>query len=185
MRKSALLLVATSLAFALPLFAQQKRVSPHETISARVGPARSLVEVVYGRPYSKYPKTGDKRKIWGTLVPFGQPWRMGADEATLFITPLDLTVGETTIPAGSYSLMMLPAADGSAKLIFNKQTARWGIPITDAVTKDNVFTVDMQKSNMDMPVDQFTIALKGAADKLTLSAQWENAEYSVDFAVKK
>ena len=185
MRKSALLLVATSLAFALPLFAQQKRVSPHETISARVGPARSLVEVVYGRPYSKDPKTGDKRKIWGTLVPFGQPWRMGADEATLFITPIDLTVGETTIPAGSYSLMMLPAADGSAKLIFNKQTARWGIPITAAVTKDDLFTLDMKKAPLDPEVDQFTITLTGAADKLTLSAQWETTQYTLDLQPKK
>jgi hypothetical protein len=172
-------------AFTLPGLAQEtpQRISPHETISTRVG--RNLIEITYGRPYSKDPKTGQIRKIWGGLVPFGKLWRMGADEATLFLTPIDLTVGDTTIPAGTYSLMMQPEADGSAKLIFNKQTARWGIPITAAVTKDNLYTVDMKKSPLDKQIDQFTITLQGAPDKLTLNAQWENTQYSVEFAVKK
>jgi hypothetical protein len=183
MRKLPFTLVAASLAFALPLLAQTARVSPHETVSARIG--RSLVEVIYGRPYSKDPKSGEKRKIWGTLVPFGQPWRMGSDEATLFTSPIDLTVGETTIPAGAYSLIMQPEADGSAKLFFNKQTARWGIPITPAVLKDNLYTVEMKKSDLDKELDQFTIALKGAADSVTLSAQWENTQYTVVLNVKK
>jgi hypothetical protein len=184
MRKlPAFTLVAAALALALPVLAQQTRVSPHETVSARIG--RNLVEVVYGRPYSKDPKSGDKRKIWGTLVPFGQPWRMGSDEATLFSSPIDLTVGDTTIPAGTYSLIMQPESDGSAKLMFNKQVARWGIPITPAVTKDNAYTVDMKKSDLDKEADQFTITLKGAADSLTLSAQWETTQYTVTFTPKK
>jgi hypothetical protein len=185
MRKLPLTAIAASLALTLPLLAQSTRVSPHETVSARVGPARSLVEVVYGRPYSKDPKSGEKRKIWGTLVEFGKPWRMGSDEATLFLSPIDLTVGETTIPAGSYSLIMQPESDGSAKLFFNKQTARWGIPITPAVTKDNLYTVDMKKADLEKEADQFTITLKGAADSLTLSAQWESTQYTVTFTPKK
>ncbi|HVX86858.1 MAG TPA: DUF2911 domain-containing protein [Phycisphaerae bacterium] len=172
-------------ALTLPSLAQEtpQRISPHETISTRLG--RNLIEITYGRPYSKDPKTGEIRKIWGTLVPFGKLWRMGADEATLFLTPIDLTVGDTAIPAGTYSLMMQPEADGSAKLIFNKQTARWGIPITAAVTKDNLYTIDMKKSPLDKQIDQFTITLQGTPDKLTLNAQWENTQYAVEFAVKK
>ncbi len=42
--------------------------------------------IVYGRPYTKDPKSGETRKIWGGLVPYGKVWRMGADEATLFTT---------------------------------------------------------------------------------------------------
>ena len=67
-----------------PLMAQQKRISPHETISKVIDGNR--VTIVYGRPYTKDPTTGQNRKIWGELVPYGEVWRTGADEATLLIT---------------------------------------------------------------------------------------------------
>jgi hypothetical protein len=106
------------------LVAQEKpRVSPHETINATVGDAK--IAIVYGRPYTKDPKSGEKRKIWGGLVPYGKVWRMGADEATLFTTDKEVSIGGTSVPAGTYSLFLLPE-EGAAKLIVNKQTGQWG-----------------------------------------------------------
>src|SRR5487761_2722053 len=102
--------VAALLLCALPLMAQQKRVSPHETVSAVIDGCR--VTVIYGRPYTKDPRSGEARKIWGGLVPYGKVWRTGADEATTLITQKPLVFGETTIPAGAYTLYMLPQADG-------------------------------------------------------------------------
>src|SRR4051812_13080518 len=65
-----LLILSLSLVVALPAIAQErKRVSPHETITADIDGA--TVTIVYGRPYSKDPKSGAARKIWGELVPFG------------------------------------------------------------------------------------------------------------------
>src|SRR5262245_44719844 len=58
--------------------------SPHETTSAVIDGNR--VTVTYGRPFTKHPKSGEVRKIWGGLVPYGKAWRMGSDEATLLIT---------------------------------------------------------------------------------------------------
>ena len=75
-----LLILSVSLLAALPAIGQEKqRVSPHETISAVFNGDR--VTLIYGRPYSKDPKTGETRKIWGTLIPYGKIWRTGADEA--------------------------------------------------------------------------------------------------------
>src|SRR6202011_1976969 len=51
------------------------------------------------------------RKIFGGLVPYGQVWRTGANEATTLVTDTGLTVGGKDIPAGSYTLFTLPAAD--------------------------------------------------------------------------
>ena len=51
---------------------------------------------------------------------------MGADESTLLITEKPLTLGGTSVPAGAYSLYMLPNEDGSAKLIINKRLGQWG-----------------------------------------------------------
>src|SRR2546423_692659 len=104
---TSILCFAASIATALPLQAQQKRVSPHETTSAVIDGSR--ITLTYGRPYTKDPKTGEARKIWGGLVPFGKVWRTGADEATLLITQKPLVFGETTVPAGAYTLWTLPA----------------------------------------------------------------------------
>ena len=60
--------------------AKRKRVSPHETVSEVID--GNKVSVTYGRPYSKNPRGTDIRKIWGSLVPYGKAWRLGADEET-------------------------------------------------------------------------------------------------------
>ena len=124
LQKVTLTILAATLVGSVPAMAQQKRVSPHETASTHL-PGGSVM-LVYGRPYSKNPKGDDVRKIWGGVVPFGEVWRTGADEATLFITEQPLDLGGTTIPAGAYSLYTLPMADGSAKLIISKQVGQWG-----------------------------------------------------------
>src|SRR3954468_1738661 len=142
---------------ALPLMAQQARVSPHETISAVIDGNR--VTIVYGRPYSKDPKSGEKRAIWGKLVPYGQVWRMGSDEATTLITQQPLMFGDTLVPAGAYTLDMQPEADGKAKLIINKSLGHWGIPYTPALVATELARVDMKKEAAAKEADQFTITI--------------------------
>ncbi len=179
-RSSVLLLPALLLAVS-PLLAQDRpRVSPHETVNATI--AGNDISVVYGRPYTKDPKSGEPRKIWGTLVPYGKVWRMGADEATIFTTKNAIEMGGTTIPAGTYSLYLLPAEDGSAKLIINKQTGQWGTKYDEA---QDLARVDLKKSKPESPVDQFTIEIEqtDAAGVLTLA--WEDTQYSVSFTAKK
>ena len=173
---------ATMASAATPLRAQNHaRVSPHETVSADLGGGR--VMVVYGRPYTKSPKDGTPRKIWGGLVPFGKVWRMGADEATLFVTESSLTVGEATVPAGAYTLFLLPKEDGTAQLIFNKEIGQWGETYDE---KQDAFRVDLKKATLDKPVDQFTVAItKGAAGGGELTMSWENTGYSAPLAIKK
>lgn len=174
--RSTLLIIPALLLSALPLLAEDKpRVSPHETVNATVGDAK--VTIVYGRPYSKDPKSGEKRKIWGTLVPYDKVWRMGADEATLLTTDKDITIGGTAVPAGNYSLYLWPTAAG-AKLIVNKQTGQWGTKYDE---KQDLARIDMKKESAAKPVDQFTIAVDGGVLKL----MWEETQYSAVIAAKK
>ncbi|HEX8078487.1 MAG TPA: DUF2911 domain-containing protein [Chthoniobacterales bacterium] len=177
-----LLALSFSLVVSLVAVAQERqRVSPHETISADIDGAK--VTIVYGRPYSKDPKTGATRKIWGELVPFGKVWRMGADEATLLTTTEALDIGGTTVAAGTYSLFMLPEEKGGAKLIVNKQTGQWGTKYDE---KQDLAKIEMTKNAVDKPVDQFTVALeKNSAGGGTLKLTWENASYSVGIKAKK
>jgi len=169
--------VAASLAIA----ADKPRVSPHETITADIDGA--TVTIVYGRPYTKDPKTGAARKIWGELVPFGKVWRTGADEATLLTTTQPLDIGGTSVPAGTYSIFTQPEQNGSAKLIVNKQTGQWGTKYDE---KQDLVRIDMKKEAVDKPVDQFTMALeKNPAGGGTLKLTWENTQYSVSLKGKK
>src|SRR5580693_5520200 len=63
------------------------------------------VTVDYSSPRAK------GRKIFGGLVPYGQVWRAGANEATTFTTDTTVTVGGNTVPAGAYTLFTIPNAD--------------------------------------------------------------------------
>ncbi|HEY1716835.1 MAG TPA: DUF2911 domain-containing protein [Verrucomicrobiae bacterium] len=185
MRKiKSILIVAAIIASVLPLMAQQKRISPHETTGAVVDGSR--VTVVYGRPYTKDPKTGETRKIWGGLVPYGKVWRTGADEATLFITQKPVVIGETTVPAGAYTLFTLPQADGTAKLIINKQVGQWGIGPGSYDEKQDVARIDLKPETLDKPVDQFTMAVaKNPSGGGVLKMMWENKQFSAPFTVQK
>jgi len=171
-----------------PVMAQQKRVSPHETVGSVIDGNR--VTIIYGRPYTKDPKTGEPRKIWGGLVPYGKVWRTGADEATLFITQQDLQMGDATIPAGAYTLWTLPNEDGTAKLIINKQIGQWGQDYKDMKKvydeKNDQARVDLKKEPLDKPVDQFTISIaKNPSGGGVLKLMWEDTQYTVPFTVKK
>ena len=175
------LVVAALILCAWPLMAQQKRVSPHETISAVIDGGR--VTIVYGRPYTKDPKSGEARKIWGGLVPYGKVWRTGADEATLLVTQKPIMIGETTIPAGAYTLFTLPAEDGSAKLIINKQVGQWGVGPGAYDEKQDLARVELKKETLEKPVDQFTMSVgKNPSGGGVLKLMWEDTQYSAAFA---
>ena len=180
MIKSALIAATLALSL-LPLIAQEKRMSPHETESLVIGGNR--VTIVYGRPYTTKPGTTEARKIWGGLVPYGKVWRLGSDEATLLITQKALMIGDTTVPAGAYTLYMLPNEDGTAKLIINKQVGQWGTQYSES---QDLARVDLTKSALDTPVDQFTMSLsKGDAGAGVIKMDWESTEYSVKYTVAK
>jgi hypothetical protein len=175
------LIVAAIIASALPSMAQRQRVSPHDTITANID--GNELKLVYGRPYSKSPKSGEIRKIWGGLVPWGKAWRLGADEATLLTTRETLVIGGTTVPAGTYSLYLVPQENGPTKLAISKKTGQWGIPVDE--TQD-LARVDMNRTSLDKSVDQFTMAVeKNPSGGGVLKLMWEKTEFSVAFTVKK
>ena len=176
------LIIAAVILGALPLLAQPKtRVSPQATITADID--GNNLKLVYSRPYSKDPQSGEIRKIWGKLVPYGKIWRTGANEATLFTTTQTIVLGGTEVPAGTYSLYTLPMEDGTAKLIVNKQTGQWG---TQYDQKQDLARIDLKKDALDKTVDQFTMAIEpNPAGGGVLKLMWENTQFTVPFTVKK
>jgi hypothetical protein len=180
-RPRSILIIAAIIASALPMLAQEKRLSPHETISTVVDGNR--VMVIYGRPYTKSPRTGEIRKIWGGLVPYGKVYRLGADEATMLITEKPILFGDTTVPAGAYTLFMLPQEDGSAKLIINKEIGQWGETYDQA---QDLARIDLKKDALEKTADQLTVAIaKDPSGGGVLKIMWEDTRFSASFTVQK
>jgi Protein of unknown function (DUF2911) len=121
------------------------------------------------------------RKIYGGLVPFGEVWRTGANEATTFVTSSDVVVGGKTVPAGSYTIFTVPTAD-KWTLIVNKKTGEWGIPYK--YESDELARVDMKVSKLPSPLENFTIAYDKSASGCTLRLDWEATRASVEISAK-
>src|SRR5579863_9278062 len=67
------------------------------------------------------------RKIFGGLVPYGEVWRAGANEATTFVINTNVSVDGLSIPPGHYTMFTLPNRD-KWQLVISKMTGEWGIP---------------------------------------------------------
>ena len=161
--------------FTLTLFtACQKRPSPPASVTCDLGGGKAI-RTNYSSPRRK------GRKIYGDLVPFGQVWRAGANEATTLVTNGDVVVGGKTVPAGSYTIFTIPAADKWV-LIINRKTGEWGIPYK--YESDELARVDMTVSKLPEPVENFTIGYDKSASGCTLRMDWETTRASVDLTAE-
>jgi Protein of unknown function (DUF2911) len=122
------------------------------------------------------------RKIFGALVPYGEPWRAGANEATTFVLDTDVTVGGKRVPRGSYTLFALPNPD-AWMLIISKETGEWGVPYPGE--QDDFARLPMKVSKLPAPLENFTIAFDQTGTSCTLRLEWETTRASVDISEKK
>ncbi len=177
MRKDVLgITIALSLGLASFLVGMQKDPSkrPSPPATTEITLAGKKVKIDYGRPSMR------GRKIFGELVPFGQVWRTGANEATTLTTDTDLEIGGARVPAGKYTLYTLPSEPGW-KLIINKQTGQWGTEYNQA---QDLARVDMKKELIEIPIEQFTISfLPKGSDGATLRLDWEKTRAQVEVKV--
>ncbi|HVS14873.1 MAG TPA: DUF2911 domain-containing protein [Thermoanaerobaculia bacterium] len=117
----ALLVFALALGASAQAFAQRGddsgRRSKNGKLEGTVGGVAVTVE--YGKPLV------NGRAVWGSLVPYGQVWRTGADEATTITFAQDVTIEGQALPAGTYSLFTVPG-ESEWTVVFNKVAQQWG-----------------------------------------------------------
>ncbi len=123
---SLLLPALMALPFAASLGAQDKpapvrltplRVSPACTVAQDIG--ISKIDLAFARPAVK------GRKIWGGLLPFGEIWRAGANNATVITISHAAKVAGKDLPAGTYGFFVIPN-EKAWTLILNKKAKQWG-----------------------------------------------------------
>jgi hypothetical protein len=178
MKKNFAIVSVFLLSLALLAAAQQdksKRPSPPANAECKFTDGKTI-RVDYSSPRAK------GRKILGGLVPYGEVWRTGANEATTLVSDADLTVGGKEVPVGKYSIFTIPNQD-KWTLIINKKIGEWGIPYK--YEGDELARVDMQVSRTPAPVENFTIAFDQAGDTCNMRLEWENTQATVQFAEKK
>ena len=173
MQKRIALITFLVLTVASVLFAQQdksKRPSPPASATCDLGGGQSI-KTDYSSPRMR------GRKIFGELVPYGQVWRAGANEATTFVTSTNVKVGGKDVPAGSYTIFVVPNPD-KWTLIINKKTGEWGVPYK--YESDELARVDMSLSKLPSSVENFTIAYDKSGNGCTMHMTWDTTRASVE-----
>lgn len=97
--------------------AQGEKPSPAKTAEGEINGAK--ITINYSSPAVK------GRTIWGDLVPMGEVWRAGANDATTIEFSKDVKIQGQHLPAGKYSFFIIPG-EMESTFIFNKVAKQWG-----------------------------------------------------------
>lgn len=166
-------------AFACPFpdspAALAERLSPPDSAATVVAGGR--VKVCYSRPSAR------GRVIMGELVPFDEPWRTGANEATALRTERPLDVGGIRLEPGWYSLYTVPGARAWT-VVLNRLADRQGIPIDDFVRDHDVgrLTVPVEPTGEHRERLGMRFESVGPA-AATLVVEWESARVRIPVRV--
>ncbi|HEY0978107.1 MAG TPA: DUF2911 domain-containing protein [Flavobacteriales bacterium] len=152
---------------------QTKKASPEETVTYAQGDLK--IDVYYNRPSKK------GRAIFGGLVPYGEVWRTGANEATTFTTNKDLVIGGRTVAAGKYSLWTIPN-ETEWKVILNTKVPGWGVDFDSKASREpasDIVEVTVPVQPLDHEVEQFTITVPQENGVPALVLEWDRTRVVV------
>ncbi len=181
-------------ALAAPMWIAAQDLHPSRRPSpmgmARISLGDTYVRVVYNRPYKR-----DRNNIFGTkesgaLVPFGERWRTGANEATEITVTRDVLVAGQKLPAGTYSVSTTPGPD-TWKVHFNSKLGLDGLgifannaftPVDLALTDVLVVSPPATQLPADKEVDQLTFEFEKTGGGADLVLRWIRTEVRVPMA---
>jgi hypothetical protein len=169
------LLMSLCCLVSLPALAQLKLPAPSP--SAKVMQTAGLTEITvdYSSPAVK------ARKIWGGLVPYDQVWRAGANKATLITFSQPVVIGETAVPAGSYSFFIIPSTK-EWTLALNKVTDLWG---SDEYKKESDVVRVMVKPQSIVLRERLAYAVTNFSNEsASIDLEWEKVRVSLPVKLK-
>jgi hypothetical protein len=148
--------------------------SPHVKSEWKVSGANVVIE--YGKPFLK-------GRSEAQMMPIGQPWRSGADEATVISTDKTLTFGKVTLAPGKYTINTQPG-EKDWQIIFGTlgQPKQWGVPYQPAL---EIGRAPMTLGKTSAPVEQVTYSIDPSATGGTLRIEWGTTRVTTPFVVGK
>ena len=142
------------------------RASPLQELSFSYDGGEGLL--CYGAPSAR------ERVVMGELVPYGEVWRLGANEATALHLSAATTVGGVALGPGSYSLYATPG-ETEWEFHVNSEYDRWGIPIDAVVQSTEVGSFMATPSATAGMVEMMTFEQVDGALRFT----WENTQVDI------
>jgi hypothetical protein len=127
------------------------------------------VKVTYGQPSKK------GREIFGKLVPYGEVWRTGANEATEITFDKDVTVGGKPVKAGTYTLFTIPT-ENDWTVILNSQLKQWGAYDYGKYKDKDVAQFTVPSSKTTAVVEKLTYSFTPQND---LVIAWDDRQISI------
>ncbi|MFI1742990.1 DUF2911 domain-containing protein [Thalassobellus sediminis] len=174
MKKVLLLLLAFTTINFVNAQIKTPQPSPFSKVEQKVGLTNVTLE--YSRPNMR------GRTIFGDLVPYGKLWRLGANANTKITFSTDVTVGGTTLKAGSYAVFATPN-EKSWEVVFYNDTSNWGVPKTLEEAKV-VATVTAEVYPMPIKIETFTMTFDDlTSNSAVLGILWEDVYVGVKFNV--
>lgn len=174
MRRTALAALGLATLASAPRASAQPRLpfpSPAASVSQEIGTSRVTVE--YHRPAVR------GRAIWGALVPYGETWRLGANEATTIALSHAAKVAGRDVPAGTYALFAVPGKERWT-LVLNRKAQQWGSYFTDP--KDDLLRFEVTPSPA-LFTEWMTFSLE-AVEPGTVRVAWAWEKLAFSFPVE-
>jgi hypothetical protein len=175
------LLLFLFIALATPLFAQEAvPPRPSPLAIAACNYKDSYLKIVYNQPHKR------GREVFGKLVPFGQVWRLGANEATEMTISREVFIDSHLLPAGTYSVFAIPEKD-KWTIIFNSDLGQWG-SYNYNQAKD---VLRIERATQILPgelvYEPFTITIDQKNNKADIVLTWDKTtvSFGVDFIEPK
>jgi len=144
------------------------RVSPLALATAKS--KDTYLKITYSQPQKK------RREIFGKLVPFGQVWRTGANEATEMTITRDIVINSILLKAGTYSIFTIPQTDHWT-IIINSELGLWGS--YNYNSKLDVLRFDVPVKPADKVYEAFTISIDQRNELADLIIQWDSTKISI------
>lgn len=149
---------------------------PSPLTLARVFIGDNYVKVHYSSPRMRDPETGEPRVIFGELVPFGELWRTGANEATEITFSSDVMFGGQHVPGGTYSLFTIPGVDDWT-VILNSARGEEGASAYDE--SNDIARVQARVEHAIPLHEALTIAFEETSLGADLTLTWEKTQVRV------
>ncbi len=145
------------------------RPSPLAIASARY--KDTYIKITYSQPHKR------ERLIFGGIVPYGQVWRTGANEATEITITRDILINNTPLKAGTYSLFTIPEKD-SWTIIVNSDLGLWGSYNYNSKMDVLRFIVPSQLLQGAV-YEPFTISVDQKNDKAEIILTWNSVQVRI------
>jgi hypothetical protein len=148
---------------------KSKRPSPPAVAEGKAGEAS--IKIDYSQPALK------GRKVFGSdIVPYGEVWRTGANEATTITFDKDVTVEGQKLAAGTYALFSIPN-EKEWTVIFNKVAKQWGS--FEYKQEEDALRVTVKPTEEKESMERFTITV---SEDGKVSIQWDKTKVSFKVA---